>query len=497
VSRAWRRNDAGVRGTGAAKAPGAAEAPAVRQVLPWAPRIPRSNMVQHGALHDAIGAYHDLLSDALAADTQAALEAGVRRWGLFFGDRPICTVLRPRFLTAEQYRHIQSSMAALLPAFARAHEAALADPAFRRQFGLTEWEEHLVADDPGFRDPSPTARIDSFFIPETGRLLLTEYNAETPAAIAYSDVLSEVFFTLPVMREYLRRFEVRPLPGRHSLMHVLLDAYRQWSGRRDLPRIAILDWREVPTYSEFVLFNEYFISHGLDSVVADPREVEYHGGRLWAGGGPVDLIYKRVLLSELVDRGGLDHPVIRAVRDRGVCMVNPFRCKILHKKASLAVLSDERNASLFTAEERRAIEAHIPWTRRVEERRTRHDGREVDLFPYVLANRDRFVLKPDDEYGGKGVVLGWETPASEWEQALRAALAEPTVIQERVPIPHEPYPDVFEGRLRFIDRMLDTNPYVFYGRYVDSCMTRLSTAALLNVTAGGGSTVPTFVVEQR
>jgi hypothetical protein len=29
------------------------------------------------------------------------------------------------------------------------------------------------------------------------------------------------------------------------------------------------------------------------------------------------------------------------------------------------------------------------------------------------------------------------------------------------------------------------------------CLTRLSTASLLNVTAGGGSTVPTFVVDKR
>ena len=55
---------------------------------------------------------------------------------------------------------------------------------------------------------------------------------------------------------------------------------------------------------------------------------------------------------ELVERGGIDHPMLRAVRDRAVCMVNPPRCKILHKKASLAVLSDERNAQLFDADER-------------------------------------------------------------------------------------------------------------------------------------------------
>ena len=66
--------------------------------------------------------------------------------------------------------------------------------------------------------------------------------------------------------------------------------------------------------------------------------------------------------------------MIRAVRERAVCMVNPFSCKMMHKKASLAVLSDERNAHLFSAEEAEAIEAHIPWTRVVEERHTKFGG---------------------------------------------------------------------------------------------------------------------------
>ncbi len=64
-------------------------------------------------------------------------------------------------------------------------------------------------------------------------------------------------------------------------------------------------------------------------------------------------------------------------------------------------------------------------------------------------------------------------------------------------MPTEPYPSVVDGTLHLVDRMLDTAPFVLDGTAVDGCLTRLSTAALLNVTAGGGSTVPCFVVEQR
>src|ERR671914_499787 len=207
-----------------------------------------------------------------------------------------------------------------------------------RQRGLTDWERDLVRVDPGFREPSPVSLLDAFFVADTGGLRFNEYNAETPAGGAYNDVLTEAFYGLPVMREFLREWDLRPLPARHNVLHALLDAYRQWSGGGTSPRIAIVDWAEVSTQSEFALFRDYFNRQGLDCVIVDPREIEYPNGRLMAGGGPVDLIYKRVLLSELVERCGVDHGILRAVRDGAVCMVNPPRCKILHKKASLAVL---------------------------------------------------------------------------------------------------------------------------------------------------------------
>jgi hypothetical protein len=447
-------------------------------------------------LSDAIAYYHDLLTDELAAASQEQLERQLRSRGLFFGDRPLCTVLRPRFMSPEQYRVLQAGVQQIIRAFRTAHEAAIANPAVRAQFALNDWEERLVGCRPGFRDPSPASRLDAFFAGPEG-LRFTEYNAETPAGSGYNDALSTVFYGLPVMREFLRAYELRPLPARHGVLHVLLDAFRQWSGGRELPRIGILDWSEVPTYSEFLLFREYFRSQGVECEIADPRAVEYRDGKLWAGGFHVTLVYKRVLLSELVEREGIDHPLLRAVVDGAVCMVNPVQCKILHKKLSLAVLGDERNAELFSLAERQAIEAYIPWTRRVEERSSRFRGREIDLVPFILEQRENLVLKPSDDYGGAGIVLGWEVDAGAWERAVTKALAEPYVAQERVVLPFEPFPSVVDGRVHLRDRMLDTAPFIAYGQYADGCLTRLSTAALLNVTAGGGSTVPTFIVEKR
>ena len=119
-----------------------------------------------------------------------------------------------------------------------------------------------------------------------------------------------------------------------------------------------------PRWEEFVLFRDYFVRQGFRCEIVDPGEIEFEGGRPRGPSGQIDLIYKRVLLHELVERGGINHPILRAFREGAVCMVNPPACKILHKKASLAVLHDERNAHLFDAEEREAIALSIPWTTR-------------------------------------------------------------------------------------------------------------------------------------
>jgi hypothetical protein len=458
------------------------------------------------SLQSAIQTYHDLLTPSLAVESQAQLETQQQRRGLFFGERPLCTVLRPRFLSPAQYRFIQRRTRTLLRAFDKIHRAGMADKAFRAQFDLAAWEEELVQHDPGFRPVIPISRLDAFFVPqssssapegEKGALRFTEYNAETPAASAYNDVLTDVFYALPVMQLFLRRYQVFPLPARHGVMHALLAAYRQWRGTNEPPRIAILDWDEVPTYSEFVLFESYFKSQGLECIIADPRGVEYRNGGLYAGDFHITLIYKRVLISELIERGGLDHPIIRAVRAGAVCMVNPFACKMLYKKASLAVLSDERNAHRFNAVERQAIAAHIPWTRRVEERQTEYGGQKIDLLPFIQQQREWLVLKPNDDYGGRGIVLGWTVDDAAWAEALKTALATPYIVQERVAIPSEPYPSQIDGHLHIFERMLDTAPFIFHSDSVYGCLTRLSTATLLNVSAGGGSTVPTFLVTRR
>src|SRR5262249_14027078 len=135
--------------------------------------------------------------------------------------------------------------------------------------------------------------------------------------------------------------------------------------------------------------------------------------------------------------------LIDAYAARAVCVANSLRCKIPHKKAFFAVLTDETRADLFSPDERAVIRRHIPWTTLVRDRRGVRGGESVQLLPHLRRERERLVLKPNDEYGGTGVTLGWETSEREWDAALSRALAEADrgwVAQEKIVVRREPFP---------------------------------------------------------
>ncbi len=447
---------------------------------------------------DAIERYHTLLTDEAAADADGALRADLKARGLYFGERPICRVLRPHFYLRENWEYLTRQTEVLLSAFMKAQGACIADSQLRAQLCLEPYEEQLFDVD-AFADIPPwtSSRLDAFFMQDSSDLRFVEYNAETPAGIGYGDLLTKTFLKLEPMKRFQQQYAVHDFPGLGHLLGALLFAYKQFGGTAS-PQIAIVDWQEVPTLNEHEITRLYFERNGVPSVLADPRALEYRDGYLWAGDFRVDVIYKRVLISELIHRMGVDNPIVRAVRDKVVLMTNGFSAKLLAKKASLAFLSDEQNRRLFEPAERAVIEAHIPWTRRICERKTMYQGRPVDLLPLIAEHRERFVIKPNDEYGGSGVVLGWETSSEDWTATIHRALTTPHVVQERVNPVIRDFPTLLDdGKLDISPRFVDANPYVFYGKTVGGCLTRLSSVALLNVTAGGGSVVPMFVIEKK
>jgi uncharacterized circularly permuted ATP-grasp superfamily protein len=434
----------------------------------------------------------------LSAPFWEDLSARMRDARMVFGTRPLCPFLRPFFLTDEdefRVRQVAETMAALGE---RVVQAALREPALLEDLRLTPDEQRLVRIAPGYRTASTASRLDAFLLPDS--LKFAEYNAESPAGLGYAETLASIFDGLPIMARFRETWQARYLRLCDAMLDALLASYREWGGRADPPTILITDWREVPTWAEFEILRDRFSARGVPTIVMDPRELTFDRARgLIAADRKIDIVYRRVLIADILARERECQPLLDAYAAGAICMANTLQCKIPHKKAFFAVLTDDRHARLFSDSERALIAQHVPWTRVIADVKTTRAGEPIELLSHLRAWREDLVIKPNDEYGGTGVLLGWEATARQWDEAIEHAVGDAShawVVQARIPVRRELFPTVdAPGEVVMRDMLVDFAPYLFRGKLA-GFLTRLSSSGLANVTSGGGQ-VPSFVVSKR
>jgi len=439
--------------------------------------------------------WHALVREAAAQDTGVfagatceGLAELMRKQRLTFGGRLLCPFLRPFFVAPSDEARVTRAAEALWRLGEQIARAAVEDRRLLTAVGLCDAEIELVSIDPGPGPASSAGRADAFLLPDS--LPFAEYNAESPAGPGYSQRLAEVFESHPLMARFKERFDVRYYRPIADLLDALMATYREWGGTERPPKMAIVDWREVPTFSEFELLRDAFVTAGIPTAIHDPRDLAFDGKTLTAAGERIDFVYRRVLINDIIARRDECRALVDAYRAKAVCVANNLRCKIAHKKAFFAILTDERYHRLFDRADLDAIADHVPFTRLV----THH------VADHARQHRDRFVLKPNDEYGGKGVMLGWETTEREWDDAIARALKDGTehvhwIVQERINVRREMFPVCEGASVIERDMLVDFAPYLFRG-HIAGFLTRLSATGLANVTSGGGQ-VPAFVVSER
>src|SRR6478735_10834037 len=142
-------------------------------------------------MRDVITTWNELLGREDAAKLCAQITTAQRDRRLRFGDRVLCPFLRPFFLTSADEARVRTVVETLWLLGERVARVAMERPALLSDLALSEDEIRLARIDPGYQTASTAARADAFLLPES--LQFAEYNAESPAGLAYSEGLAELF----------------------------------------------------------------------------------------------------------------------------------------------------------------------------------------------------------------------------------------------------------------------------------------------------------------
>lgn len=441
-------------------------------------------------LRQAIKKYNELVRgrEATAADMMDDIYRRSEELNIIYGGKPVPTTLRPSFLTTEQVRIVRTSVVLLASCMERLARLYSEVRPVQELVQFRPRERHLILRPRANIRQVVIARLDAFL--DGDSLRFNEFNTDSPAGPGYTGMQRRIFDENPVMKEFVQHYPLEGEQPEIALIEALLGAFAE-SGIHESPRVLITDWDDVGTAGEFQIVVRLLAERGIPAVIADPRAVEFDGRYVRAGDFKANLIYRRVILRELAEKWDECRDLIEAEASPTVCFANPFRSKVAGSKACLAVLTDPRFERYFSQAELAAVHRHIPWTRVVTSEPAEFNGHRMEPLELAARFKDDFVLKPTNEYAGRGVHIGAELDQEAWETALKNAEHYAWVVQQRIHAPEQIFPMVSK-KLSFVRRKVNLNPFSLGGKYGGS-LTRISKDSIINVSRGGGM-IPTYVL---
>lgn len=311
----------------------------------------------------------------------------------------------------------------------------LADTEFRSLFRVPEALEELTLIPTGYEQLVPFARVDAYYDEERGDFTIV--GAVTDGA---KGMTAAVDVTRAIQRsESYRRFSER----HHSIQtfdvadgvtSTLLETYASWANadegthHPERPVVGIVDYAESATASDFADVIERLAEQGVYARFVDIRDlrVEEAAGtrRLVDSEGPIACVYRRALLSEMVEKpcDGVD-ALVEAARRGLACVIGGFRTWPVSTPSFFSVLCSDAIESVLDPMEVAFVRAHVIETHQLDA--------DTDLASY-LADKDLWLARPAGAYTASagGSIAGRDCETrDDWWRVLLACAKEGGVVQ--------------------------------------------------------------------
>ena len=298
------------------------------------------------------------------------------------------------------------------------------DKAFRKKFAFPKLIEELIEVDNGYDINFPIGRFDIFY-EDYDNFKFCELNTDGASAMNEDNTIGQILLETKALRDFNKEYDLSLFDLFNTWVDTSIDIYKKYdrsSNKR--PNVAIVDFAESATTAEFEVFRDAYINKGYNCIIADPRELEYRNGALYYKDYKIDLVYRRIVTFELIEKADEIPDFIEAYKNRAFCCIGSIRSQVIHNKIFFKVLHDEDTLEILNEEERRFVKDHIPYTGVF--------GGNEETFKLVLNNKDKYIMKPMDLNASQGVYVGRDLSQEEWEMRLKRDWNKDYLYQEYV-----------------------------------------------------------------
>jgi len=451
--------------------------------------------------------YHHILKEnrGVAVESYEKLVDEMRRERLLYKDKTIPVLIQPYFIEKNFFDELSEIIEPIEKGLNRIIDIVLGRydkesfstkdkllvSEIKDAFGLSETETELAKLNCGTDRHIIIHRLDLY---SGKKHSILEFNTDSAAGILETDMQIRLFKSLEPFRQLARDFPIRETDGARKILEALLNSDYSGKSAGEAPTICLTDWSDVGTKSEQENMAEYFSKLDYKTFLADPREFMYKDKALRFKDEKIHIVHRRVIMSELVERINEVQPLVQAVRDGAVSVVNSFSSALGSNKVILTILSEGKFHPLLESDTVAVMNEYLPWTRLF------HRTIDNALLSKIVENKNSYVLKKGISYGGSAVVVGRGVNKEQWKTLTEKILTSPEerwIVQKYVTPPREVYPVIREGDLKFQELIFNINPFIIEGEYVNG-MARLSfpDRHVINV-AKGGFQVPMLQIDEK
>lgn len=338
--------------------------------------------------------------------------------------RCVSTLYVPKLFTKEDISNFRGLIKTLYAIFDKVIERYRGDAGYRKLFGFSVELEELILREARYQSKIPIARIDIFYNEKTKDFKFCEFNTDGSSAMNEDRELNRAIKLTKGYQQLAEKYELETMELFDSWVKTSLRIYQQTKQAAEKPYVAIVDFMESATNNEFEIFAQSYRKYGIECEICEIRELKYCNGRLYGNAGkPIDMIYRRAVTSDIMKHYDEVADFILAVKEEAVCLMGDFTTQIVHNKILYQILHHPMTKEFLSKEENDYIVSHVPYTALMT----------ADHIPYeeIISQKDRFILKPLDSYGSKGVYAGVEYDSQQdWKQIVDTHRNEGYIVQE-------------------------------------------------------------------
>lgn len=352
------------------------------------------------------------LGGDLAGQQQALDE--IRASDAWVHGAPVAFSYVPNLFNAQDMAFLQETCTMTHRILTKVIERFVEDPSYRTIFHFPPEAERLILLPCGYEEKLPMGRFDIFLDEDDMSFKFCEFNTDGSGAMSRDHLVSRALMQTDTFRRFAEHHKVEPFELFDSWVEAFMGIFKTDPCYVENPTVCVTDFRESGVFSDFNRFIEAFERAGVSARFVDVRSFEFDGEHLIdpSDGTVINAIYRRSVTSEILQHPGECDAMIDAVAAGKVCLIGHFRTTVVHSKMVNVALFDPRTREFLTDEEWEFVQAHVPATYRL-----RRDTPDLDIAA-VKADKDAWIIKPEDDYGASGVYPGVDHSQEEWERLV-------------------------------------------------------------------------------